>query len=124
MIIERQFVPFGALKETDKEAWEIFVKAFNESYEKFDKERKERLFQALLPLSLYQRETSWCMNKLIDIIEGFEKLDREKPYDNGFDYESINKAYIVYKDEKSVILHLVNWFQGAETLVKVVEISD
>ena len=39
MIIERQYVPFCVLFHRDKEAWDIFEKAFNESYPEYDRER-------------------------------------------------------------------------------------
>lgn len=124
MIIERKYVPFGTLKETDKEAFEIYEKAFNESYSEFDEETRKRQYEELLWLCLNQREMGWCFRKICDVIDGFERLDKERPYDNGFDYEAVNKVYVVSKDTNRITLHLVNKFYEAETLVKVVEIVD
>ena len=80
MIIERKYVPFCMLAHRDKEAWEIFEKAFNESYPPEDRDRVMRM---LLPQCLYQKQMGWCFRKLGDVIEGFERLDKEKPYDDG-----------------------------------------
>ncbi len=124
MIIQRKYVPFCTLRETDKEAWEIFEKAFNESYLGLEEEHRHRQFQELMSLCLDQREMGWCFDKIRDVIDGFERLDKEKPYDNGFDYESVNKVYVVSKDTNRITLHLVNKYYEAETLVKVVEIVD
>jgi uncharacterized protein YacL (UPF0231 family) len=37
----------------------------------------------------------WCFGKIGDVIEGFEKLDKEKPYDNGLSYKDVNETRIV-----------------------------
>ena len=93
MIIKREYVPFWKLKVDDKEAGEIFDKAFNESFANYD--GKEELYQRFMNLSLYQREMDWAFYKIGDLIDGFEKLDIEKPYDNGFDFSDVNKIEIV-----------------------------
>lgn len=80
MIIEREHVPFCVLFNRDKEAWGIFVKAFNESYPPED---RDRIMKVLLPQCLHQRQMGWCFGKIRDVIEGFEKLDKENPYDDG-----------------------------------------
>ena len=121
MIIKREYVPFWKLKADDKEAGEIFDKAFNESFANYD--GKEELYQRFMNLSLYQREMDWAFYKIGDLIDGFEKLDIEKPYDNGFDFSDVNKIEIVWKDEESIRLHLVNKFEDTELIVKVVELE-
>lgn len=121
MIIKREFVPFWKLKLDDKEAGEIFDKAFDESFS--DYVDKDELYQRLLNLSLHQRTMDWAFYKIGDVIEGFEKLDREKPYDNGFDFSAVNKVDIAWKDEDSLTLHLINKIEDAELIVKVVEFA-
>ncbi len=125
MIIKREFVPFWKLKLDDKEAGEIFDRAFNESFPDNEDyvERKCELYRMFLNLSLYQREMSWAFRRIGDIIEGFDKLDRERPYDNGFDFSDVNKIDIAWKDEDSLKLHLINRFEDTELIVKIVELK-
>ena len=121
MIIKREFVPFWKLKLDDKEAGEIFDKAFNESFAYY--EGKEELYQRFMNLSLYQREMDWAFHKIGDLVDGFEKLDIEKPYDNGFVFSDVNKIETAWKDEESIRLHLINKFEDTEFIVKVVELE-
>ena len=85
----------------DKEAWDIFEKAFNESYLEHD---RERIFKMLSTQCLAQKDMGWCFSKIGDVIEGFERLDRERPYDNGFSYKDVNETRIISRcyDEDEV----------------------
>ena len=121
MIIERQYVPFGVLFNRDKEAWSIFEKAFEESYPKEDRDRIMAMF---LPQCLYQKDMGWCFHKLGDVIEGFEKLDKEKPYDNGLSYKDVNKTEIVSCGDEGLVLHLICRFDGIDNIVKIVKFED
>ena len=47
MIIERQYVPFGVLFNRDKEAWSIFVKAFEESYPRGQRQNYGNVFASM-----------------------------------------------------------------------------
>ena len=121
MIIKREYVPFGVLMQKDFESKAIFEKALKES---FPEEECERVRANLFWLCLYQREMDWAFRKLGDVIEGFERLDKEKPFDNGLGYEDVNEVELVSGDEEGVVLHLLNRFDGFKTIVKVVEIFD
>ena len=121
MIIKREYVPFCVLQNTDKEAWEIFEKAFNESYHK---DNREEIKEMLLPQCLYQRDIGWCFRKIRDVIEGFNKLDKNKPYDNGLSYKDVNETKIVSWGEDGLIIHLICKFDGIENIVKIVEYKD
>ena len=120
MIIKREYVPFCVLFKSDKKAQRIFEKAFEESYLKED---RERIMEMLLPQCLYQKDMGWSFKKLCDVVDGFEKLDVEDPYDNGFAYKDINDTQIVRKDENSVVLHLLSKVDGYSNIVKVVTIE-
>lgn len=121
MIIERKYVPFCVLFNRDKDAWAIFEKAFNESYPAED---RERIWPMIMPQCLYQRDMGWCFGKIGDVIEGFEKLDEEKPYDNGLSYKDVNETRIVSCGEEGLVLHLIYRFDGVENIVKIVEFED
>ena len=121
MIIKREYVPFCVLFNRDKEAWGIFEKAFKESYPKED---HDRIMEMLLPQCLYQKDMGWCFNKLGDVIEGFERLDQEKPYDNGLSYKDVNETKIVSKGDDGLVLHLICRFDGINNIVQIVKFKD
>ena len=121
MIIKREYVPFCVLFNRDKEAWSIFKKAFEESYPEND---RDQVMASLLPQCLYQKDMGWCFNKLGDVIEGFERLDKEKPYDNGFSYKNVNQTEIVDWDDRGFVLHLIHRFDGIDHIVKIVRFED
>ena len=121
MIIEREYVPFCALRNRDEKAWKIFEKAFEESYPEED---RDRILEMLLPQCLYQRDMGWCFSKLGDVIEGFERLDKEKPYDNGLLYRDVNKTEIVFRDEEGLVIHLIYNFEGIDNIVQIVKFED
>lgn len=125
MIIERKYVPFCMLAHRDKEAWEIFEKAFNESYPKED---RDRIWGMLRTQCLDQRDMGWCFCKLGDVIDGFERLDREKPYDNGFTYKDVNETRIMprrYEEsEGGLTVALICRFEDVYNIVKFVRFED
>ena len=121
MIIERKYVPFSVLFNRDKEAWAIFESAFNKSY---SQEERDSIAASLLPLCLYQREMSWCFRFLGEVIEGFEKLDKEKPYDNGLSYKDVNETEIVSSGDEGLVIHLICRFDGIKNIVKVVHFKE
>ena len=121
MIIKREYVPFCVLFNSDKEAQKIFEKAFEESYPKED---RDRIMAMLLPQCLYQKDMGWCFNKLGDVIEGFERLDKEKPYDNGLSYKDVNETEIVSCGDEGLVLHLICRFDGINNIVKIVKFED
>lgn len=116
MIIEREYVSFISLINTDEKAKEIFFTAFNKSYPPED---RERIFSELAYLCLYEREMSWCFEYLGDVIDGFSKLDIESPYDNGFSYSDVNDVEIAFKSDDELIIHLLYNFDGVKHIVKV-----
>ena len=125
MIIERKYVPFCMLAYRDKEAWAIFEKAFNESYSVED---RDRIWAMLRTQCLAQKDSGWCFLKLGDVIEGFEKLDLEKPYDNGFTYKDVNETRIVSRSyeesEEGLTVALICRCEDVYNVVKFVSFED
>ena len=121
MVIKREYVPFCVLFNRDKEAWGIFEKALKESFPDDD---IERVMNLLLPQCLYQKQMDWCINKIGDVIDGFEKLDKEKPYDNGLSYKDVNETEIVSWGEEGLVLHLICRSDGIRNIVQIVEFKD
>ena len=113
------------LAHRDKEAWEIFEKAFNESYPEED---RDRIWGMLRTQCLDQRDMGWCFCKLGDVIDGFERLDREKPYDNGFTYKDVNETRIMprsYEEsEEGLTVALICRCEDVYNIVKFVRFED
>lgn len=105
MIISREYVTFRTLVASGDEGGKIFMEKLRESY---DKSMWDEVWEKLADQYLHQREMSWAFYKLGDVIEAFERLDKEVPFDNGFTYEDVNDTEIVWRDENSVVIHLVS----------------
>ena len=121
MVIERKYVPFSVLHNRDKESWKIFKKAFDASYPKED---HDRMLNILLHQCLYQKDMGWCFERLEEVINGFERLDKEKPYDNGFSYADVNETIIASRNEECLTLHLIHRFDGIDNIVQIVKFAN
>lgn len=119
MIIKREYVTFGYLVNSGDPAGKLFIECLHES---FPEERWEELFNVFYSLCLYQREMSWAFERLDKIIDGFNKLDMEQPFDNGLSYADVKDIDIVWKDEDSIKLHLISNIDGYRHIINVVEL--
>lgn len=105
MIVKREYVRLGKLFETDKEAEAVFMAAVAVSYESFDNDVREKALSWLLQCSLNEREMGWCIRDMDKIIDCFERLDQERPYDSGFSVRNTCSAKTVHWGQKSVMLN-------------------
>ena len=124
MIISREYVILNELLLKDKKAADIFNKAFAKSYNGLDEEERKKQYSFLLSQCLCQRVIEWAFDALNDILDGFKQLDEEEPYDNGFTFEDVNRAEVVWSDENEVCLHLIHSYYGVDSIVKVVSIKE
>ena len=120
MIISREYVTFRHLVLCGDEAGKIFVEKLHESY---PKDMWDRVWESLADHCLYQRVMEWAFFKMGDVVESFERLDNESPFDNGLSYEDITDSEIVWKDEDSVIIHLLCKRDGCSNIVKVITVE-
>ena len=120
MIINREYVTFRQLILSGDKAGEFFIEKLHQSY---DESMWNEVLEKLSDQCLYQREMSWAFYNLGDVIDEFERLDKEAPFDNGFTYEDVNDTEIVCKDETSVVIHLVSKIEGYSSIVKVVTVE-
>ena len=120
MIISREYVTFRFLVASGDEAGKIFIEKLHESY---DKNMWDEAWESLADYCLYQRTMEWAFPKLGDVIDAFERLDKTTPFDNGFTYEDVNSIEVVWKDEDSIVLHLVSKVDEISNIVKVVTVE-
>lgn len=121
MIIKREYVTFRRLVEGGDIGGKIFIEAFRQSY---PEERWEELYTMLADQCLFQRDMGWAFGKIGMVIDNFEKLDIEHPYDNGFSFKDVSEGEVIYRDEESITMHLINWSYGIKSIVKVIEIKN
>ena len=72
----------------------------------------------------YKRFLLLGLKRLVDVIEGFERLDKEKSYDNGLSYKDVNETEIVSCGDEGLVLHLICRFDGINNIVKIVNFED
>ena len=120
MIIKREYVTFRRLINSGDKGGKLFVDILKKYH---DEEMQNAYICALGELCLYQREMDWALMGIDKLIEGFHKLDEEEPFDNGYTLDDVNDVDIVWKDEESIVLHLVNKFDDVSSIIKVVEIA-
>ena len=121
MIISREYVTFRRLVDGGDPGGKLFMELFKKSY---PPKRWDEIYEMLADQCLYQREMGWAFADLGDVIEGFEKLDKEQPYDNGFTFDDVWEGEVLYRDEAAVTMLLINKSWGAKSVVKVVEITN
>lgn len=105
MIVKREYVRLKKLFETDKECEAVFLEAAGKSY---DEDRRKEIVAILTQFSLYEREMGWCMSDMASVVECFERLDREKPYDSGLLPSQTCKVEVLRQDRRSVLIKLMD----------------
>ena len=124
MIIERKYVSFYVLSYTDEKAKMIFegtIKKYisnpEEAQRLIDYHYSERTM-------VYGAEMGYCIPHFDEIVHGFEKLDKESPYDNGFNVTDANGVNFGECGENYIVLHLVKRFDGEEFIIKIQRIEN
>lgn len=121
MKIKRQYVTFRVLINSGDEAGKIFLEAFEKSYNDFN---KEQIYQMLIDQCLYQRQMGWCFKGLGEVVEAFERLDSEYPFDNGMTYNDVTDMDVLHSDDNSITMLLLNTSYGEKHIVKVVTLEE
>ena len=95
MQISREYVTFKRLIEQNDSGGRLFMELLRKTYPKED---WDNAYDMLKNFCLYQREMEWGFHNILNLIEGFKKIDIEEPYDNGYSTEDIRAVEILYKD--------------------------
>lgn len=126
MIIRRELVPFRILLSTDKYSKAFIENMFEENYG--DMDDKERVISDISELCLYQRDMGWGIHNIQKLINAFEKLDKEHPYDNGYTFNNVTESRIVWQDSHKIIIDLVHIIRDEDyeltQIVKRIEIKE
>lgn len=120
MIIKRQYVTFKELINKDskfKSLIEYISSSWDNNYSNF-------FYSTLINQCFYQREMSWAMPKIGDLLKGLEKLDEESPYDNQLTYDDVTDVEIYQRSEEEITLLLINKFEDYKTIVAVKTIKN
>lgn len=124
MIIKREYVKFQTLLSRDEKSKKVFMNAFAKSYVGESEEFRQNAFNYLMTECLAQRDMGWAFHGIVDLIEGFRKLDEEFPYDNGLTYNDVTSVEIGWRDEKSMRLYLLHRPLPLETeIVQVIDLE-
>ena len=104
MIVKREHVRLGKLFETDKQAESIFYQAVEKSH--FG-EYEDEFLAHILFCCLDERVMEWGIVDMQDIVDAFDKLDSEYPYESGFQPHQAFTAKVIDQEENAVVVKLI-----------------
>lgn len=124
MRIERKYVSFFVLSQTDEQAKNVFEGTIKKYAA--DAEEAQRLidYHYSNRTMVYGAEMGYCIPHFDEIVRGLEVLDDEYPYDNGFDATDTNEVIIADKGDNYIELHLIKRFDGEEYIINIQRIAN
>ena len=122
MFIKRKYVSFFVLSQTDEQAKKIFEGTIKKYVSDADESQRLIDYHYSNRTMVYGADMGYCIPHFDEIVRGFEVLDEESPYDNGFDITDTNEVIIADKSDDYIELHLIKRFDGEEYIVKVQKI--
>lgn len=122
MFIKRKYVSFFVLSQTDEQAKKIFEGTIKKYVSDADEAQRLIDYHYSNRTMVYGADMGYCIPHFDEIVRGFEVLDEESPYDNGFDITDTNEVIIADKSDDYIELHLIKRFDGEEYIVKVQKI--
>ncbi len=123
MFIERKYVSFFVLSQTDEQAKKVFEGTIKKYVSDADEAQKLIDYHYSNRTMVYGAEMGYCIPHFDEIVRDFEVLDKEYPYDNGFDITDTNEVIIADKSDDYIELHLIKRFDGKKYIVKVQKFS-
>lgn len=121
MIVSREYVPFRKLISRHDKAGDLFIKLSKKAY---PADMWEQCFLDLCDYSLYQREMEWAFCGIGKLIEGFQKIDEDDPYDTGYELEDAATADIIGIDGNTITLLLRTSADRGNDLVGVITVEN
>ena len=103
MIISREYVRFSKLVESRDPAGKLFMELLKKTY---PKDRWDEAYSMLKDYCLYQREMEWGFCHIGELIKGFQQIDHEHPYDNGYSLADIWGSEVLRNDGETITLLL------------------
>ena len=117
MIISRKYVPFVWLSYRDPQSKAVLENAYANSMMSKDEQQKHWDMLCTHRVSASTAEMGMCIPEFGYIIDEFERLDKEYPYDNGFTMRDVKRVDIVDQSPDSVHLCLYNECDGDEHII-------
>lgn len=122
MIVKREFVPFKEIIDFDPAGAKVFLDTF---YPHESTERRANLFMHFTGsnLRLCDRDMGWAYENIRKLIDEFERLDRECPYDTSYSLDDVYSAELLERrsDEQYLTFSLYtkeHYFIGVKRLLK------
>ena len=123
MIIKRKYVTFYELSRTDPQAKDIFESTIKNA---LPLEAAEHLINCHYSnrTMVYGATMDYCIPDFDKIVAGFELLDKQYPYDNGFNISDVNQVDIAESGRNHVTLHLKYRLYDEIYIVKVLRVNN
>ena len=119
MIIKRKYVKFIDLILSGDEGGEMFCRAMDKTLQSLEPTKKAEMYLWLGDECFYFRDMSWGLD-MREMLEGFERLDKEQPFDNRFTYADVTEAEVFPEYEN--LLFLFTTKNGRRQVVNVLNI--
>lgn len=107
MIVKREYVPFSEIIDFDLVGAKVFLETF---YPHESVERRANLLMHFTrsKIRLCDREMGWAYEEICKLIDEFERLDIECPYDTDYSMDDLYSAEVVEcgSDEQYLMLSL------------------
>ena len=117
MVIKRKYVPFVWLAHRDNQSQAVLENAYANSGMSQDQQVEHWNMLCKYRVSINTVEMGMCIPEFGYIIDEFERLDKEYPYDNGFTMRDVKRVDIVDQSPASVHLCLYNECDGDEHII-------
>lgn len=120
MVIRREYIPFKTLVTRHDRGGELFTRLCKENY---PKDVWNVAYLTLSDYALYQRDMGWGFRRMGDLIEGFQKLDEEDPYETGYGLSDARTADVIWRNESTMILLLRTGAEDGNAIVGAIEVA-
>lgn len=121
MIVKREFIPFRTLLLRHDPAGLLFKELVKKAY---PEDMWDEVLLGLSNYALYQRDMSWGFRGIGALIDGFNQLDIDEPYDTGYALCRARHSEIIYCDDNKIKILLKTDHTANADIVGLIEVCD